>query len=350
MTAGAHPPAAAAYRAIALQVATHAVNGLGVDDARAAIAAATERIGAAAAAAVAWHGPDTRLVVLPEYALTGFPMGEPVPAWAATAAIAPDGPEYEALGALAQRLGVHLAVNAYETDPAFPDLYFQACVVLAPHGDAVLRYHRLHSLYSPTPYDVLDRYLDAHGADALLPVVRTELGALAAIASEEILYPELARALALRGAEVFVHSTSEAGSPQLIPKAVARRARAVENLAYVVSANSGGLRGTAVPGDSTSGGSEIVDPGGRVLAQAGPGESMVAAAEIDLAALRRERARPGMGNTLARIKAALWAAEYARHDVERPNGLDGAAPERSWFRARQEDVIARLRNAGVIGS
>jgi predicted amidohydrolase len=289
-------------------------------------------------------------VVLPEYVLTGFPMGEPIPAWADLAALDPDGPEYDAFGAIAQRLGIHLAGNGYETDPAFPGLYFQACWVVAPSGQVILRYRRLHSMYSPSPYDVWDAYLDRYGAESVLPVARTELGMIGAVASEEILYPELSRALALRGAEVLVHPTSEAASPELTPKAIARRARAAENTAYVVSANSGGLTGTAIGADSTNGGSEIVDYAGRVLAKAGPGESIVACAEVDIVALRRERARPGMANQLSRMKAALWAQEYARHDIERSGGLldDGVTADREFFARRQREAIARLREAGVL--
>jgi predicted amidohydrolase len=195
---------------------------------------------------------------------------------------------------------------------------------------------------------VLDTYLNTYGSDALFPVARTEIGALAAVASEEILYPELSRTLALRGAEVLLHSTSEVSSPEMTPKAVARRARAIENLAYVVSANSGGLIGIPIAADSTNGGSEIIDFTGRRLAAAGQGESIVATAEIDLGALRRERHRPGMGNLLSRVKAHLWADEYARHDVDRPNMLAVAAPERSAFTRRQAEALQRLEAAGVL--
>lgn len=336
------------YRAVALQVATEAINMLSPEDARTSISRTIDRIGLQARGAKGWIGPDCRLVVLPEYVLTGFPMGDTVPDWTHKAAIDVDGPEYEALGAIAQKLDVFLAVNAYETDKHFPDMYFQACVILGPNGDVVLRYRRLHSLYSPSPYDVWDAYLDAYGIDAVFPVARTEIGALAAVASEEILYPELSRALAMRGAEVFVHSTSEVSSPQLTPKAIARRARALENLTYIVSANSGGLNGNAIPGDSTNGGSEIIDFNGRTLAQAGTGQSMVAYSELDLEALRRERRRPGMTNLPARVKSGLWATEYGRHDVERPNSLADHAPERAFFARRQEEVLQRLANAGVI--
>ncbi|MFI6480925.1 nitrilase-related carbon-nitrogen hydrolase [Nonomuraea sp. NPDC050663] len=328
-----------AFRALALQIATKAVNGTA--DPREEIMRAIGRAGTAVAGARAWAGPELRLVVLPEYFLTGFPMGESVAGWRDLAAIAPDGPEYAALGEIASRHQVFLSGNAYESDPHFPELYFQTSFILDPAGEVILRYRRLHSMYSPSPYDVWDRYLEIYGIDAVFPVARTEIGALACIASEEILYPELARALALRGAEVFCHSTSEIASPSLTPKAVARRARAVENLAYVVSANSGGLDGIPIPRDSTNGGSELLDFEGRVLAQAGGGESIVAAAELDLAALRRARSRPGMGNLPARVKTALWAQEYGRHDGERPNGLAHAVPDRAWFTRRQQDVIDR---------
>ena len=81
----------------------------------------------------------------------------------------------------------------------------------------------------------------------------------------------------MRGAEVFVHSTSEAGSPSVSTKELARRARAAENLAYVVSANSASLEGIPVPAQSTSGMSKIVDYYGQIMAEASPGgESMVA--------------------------------------------------------------------------
>ena len=115
-----------------------------------------------------------------------------------------------------------------------------AARALATEIVCVLRYRRLLSMFAPSPHDVWDRYLDHYGLEGVFPVADTEIGRLAAIASEEILYPEIARALAFRGAEVFVHSSSEIGSPLGTAKDVAKRARAWENMAYVVSANTAG--------------------------------------------------------------------------------------------------------------
>src|SRR5690606_35740489 len=208
-------------------------------------------------------------------------------------------------------LGVFLSVNNYEVDEHFPGVYFQACVIFDPTGAVVLRYRRLNSMWAVTPHDVLDRYLEIYGPDSLFPVADTAIGRLAPIASEEILYPEIARCFAVRGAEVFVHNSSEVASALLSPKNIAKLARALENSAYVVSANTAGLFGSGLPPMSGDGSSKIVDHRGLVLAEAAQGASMAANAEVDLAGLRAFRRRVAMENMLARQRFELYAPTYA---------------------------------------
>jgi predicted amidohydrolase len=301
-----------------------------------------------------YSGVKTRLVVLPEYLFTSYPGRVGLSEFASRVGFAPDGAEYDALGALAQKLGVFLAGNAYETDPHFPGFYFQASFVVDPAGAVVLRYRRLLSMYAPSPHDVWQKYLDVYGLDGVFPVANTDIGRIAAIASEEILYPEIARALALRGAEVFVHSSSEIGSPLATPKDIAKRARAFENMAYVVSANTAGISGTAMPLASAEGNSQVVDWKGQIVAQSGDGETFTAFAAIDLGALRAARRRPAMTNTLARQRPALFAQAYAAvaETFHRPDGTISSGipqvPERDYFKRAQEEVIERLAQAGVI--
>lgn len=216
-----------AYRALALQTTCRAINACATPaSAAAAVAENIERVGRQIRASKAFIGADLKLVVLPEYFATSYPLGDTIPGWAAKGCFAMDGAEYEQLGRIAQDNGVYLCSNAYERDPNFPELYFQSSVILDDSGNQVLRYRRLISLYAPSPHDVWDKYLDVYGIDGVFPVARTPLGRLSCIASEEILYPEIARAMGLRGAEVFLHSTSEVGSPELTPKDIAKRARA----------------------------------------------------------------------------------------------------------------------------
>ena len=225
--------------------------------------------------------------------------------------------------------------------------------IVAPSGDVVLRYRRLISMFAPSPHDVWDAYLDKYGLESVFPVAKTEIGNLAAIASEEILYPEIARALALRGAEIFCHSSSEVGSPIATNKDFAKLARAFENLAYVVSANTAGISGTAMPLSSAEGNSQVVDWKGRVVAQSGDGETFTAFSTIDLGSLREGRRTPAMTNYLARQRPALWAEAYsaaADNFAQEDMVQDGkpSIPERDYFRRRQADLIERLDKAGII--
>ena len=341
------------YSALALQIDC---DGVHPDRDRASanrrIQASLVRIDEAIGGAKRWVGADLKLVVLPEYVLTGPPWGEGIGEWADKAALAPGGPEYTALAALAQKHSIYLAGNGYETDPHFAGIYFQASWIFAPNGDRVLTYRRLISMFAPTPHDVWDRYLDLYGLEGVFPVADTPIGRLSAIASEEILYPEIARCHAVRGAEVFVHSSSEVASPKLTIKQIARRARALENLAYVVSANNASLTGIDVPVDSSNGFSDIIDYQGNQMIVAGVGASSVANTTLDLAALRAWRRRPGMSNLLSRQALDLYADVYARADIRRRNGLlEGGrlvVPDRSYFQQRQAEVLARMRERGLI--
>ena len=337
------PMTAHLYKALALQTRCDAVNAAKTrESAEEIMRAGLSRMKGQILSARAFHGPSLRLVCLPEYALTSYPAGETAAEWRDKAALDPGGEIYAAIGAVAAATGVHLGINAYETDPAFPELYFQASTIWAPSGDCILRYRRLISMYAPSPWDVWDRYIAEYGAESLFPVAATELGSLAALASEEILYPEIARCLALNGAEVLLHPTSEAASTLASPKNVAKIARAQENALYVVSANSAGIYGTPLAPHSTDGRSQIVDDRGIKLAEVPTGESITACADIDLASLRARRARVGMDNRLHRVPTELFAQIFASHAVHPPNTLgDGSAPPtKDFYRDRQAGVIA----------
>jgi hypothetical protein len=93
---------------------------------------------------------------------------------------------------------------------------------------------------------------------------------------------------------------------------IINRARAIENMAYVVAANQGAsLR--HYPPYSWPGGSQVVDYDGRMLAEAspGPGERIVVA-PIDISALRHERATRQGHHMLAHLRTETLPL-YARH-------------------------------------
>lgn len=342
------------FSAVALQVQCDAVNqDATAEAARTRMSASIRRISnqirATKGFLEGFNGYPIKLIVLPEYWMTGFPLRETREEWQDKAAIGMDGPEADALAAVAQSHGVYLCSNHYERDPHFPDLYFQANVIYAPNGDTVLRYRRMISMFTPTPYDVWDQYLDRYGLDGVWPVAMTEIGALGTIASEEILYPEIARMSVFRGAEILLHPTSEVGSPSMTPKHIAKFARAVENIAYVVSANSAEIVGTPVPAASTDAMSIVVDWYGRALMEAGGGESINANAVIDLAGLRSARRQAAMTNTLSRLPLAAFQADYSGRTHAPPNRMPhGQMIERNEALRQQQAVIDRLISTGVL--
>ena len=337
------------YRAIALQTKCFAVNrAKNRDEASEIMSRTIERLSKQIFASIAFIGFDTKLVVLPEYFLTSFPLGETIDEWREKACVEIDGEIYEKLSKIAQERKIYLSGNSYELDKNFPELYFQTSFIIAPNGEVILRYRRLNSMFAPTPHDVWDKYLDIYGLEGVFPVAKTDIGNLACIASEEILYPEIARCLAMRGAEVFCHSSSEIFGMENTPKNVAKLARSYENMAYVVSANSAGIADISIPENSTDGGSKIVDYKGLIIAETGQGESINAFAEIDLAALRRNRKRAGMGNILSRQRFELYAESYAKHSFYPANTLLEKKAERSHFVETQKVVIEKLEKNGLI--
>lgn len=344
-----HPATPEAYRALALQLTCHAVNqAIDRQEARSLMQQAIARISSQIAASIAFIGADCRLVVLPEYFLTGFPLGEPFASWADKACLEMAGAEYEALGKIAQKYRIFLAGNAYELDSHFPNLYFQTCFVISPSGDVILRYRRLNSMFAPTPHDVWDAYLEHYGLEGVFPVAKTEIGNLAALASDEILFPEVARCLMMRGAEVFLHSTSEVYGKERSPKDITKMSRAIENMAYVISANTAGIAQIPIPIASADGGSKIIDYRGLVLAETATGESMAAFAEIDLAALRRYRRRPGLTNLLSRQRFELYAESYRQAQFYPANTMLNGEADRNHFMQTQQQTIAHLADSDVI--
>jgi hypothetical protein len=97
------------------------------------------------------------------------------------------------------------------------------------------------------------------------------------------------------------------------------RARAIENIAYVVAANQGAsLR--HYPPYSWPGGSQIVDFEGRMLAEAspGPGERIVVA-PIDISALRHERQTRVGHHMLAHLRTDAYDVYRTQAYPQRPD-------------------------------
>ena len=346
------------YTAGAMQMSCQAVNGKSKDEAieirRQTLAKIRNYVSVNKMFVQFYNGSNVKVMVLPEYILSGFLLGESHEEWHHKACIEYDGFEYEELGKIAQDNDLYLAGNVYEIDPNFPELYFQTCFIIAPNGNVELRYRRLTSAFEMTPHDILDKYLDVYGVEGLFPVLDTPYGRLGCIASEEIMWPELVRAMCLRGTEVLLQPTSEPGSDKDTDRQIARRARAIENHIYIVAANTATIDGIPIPAYTCSGSSCVMDYRGDIMAEAAQGgESMFAHAIVDIDYLRARRRQGGMFNHFSRQLTDVYAMMYAKYPLRTGNTLlkDGEiqpCPDKDWFRKRQEDLLERLAKNGLL--
>lgn len=174
-----------------------------------------------------------------------------------------------------------------EKHPQIAGKFHNTSVLIDQHGQIVAQYRKIHL------FDVdLANGEKHYESKRIVPgnqVVTAELGGVTFGLSVcyDLRFPELYRTLALRGAQiVFIPAgfTLHTGRDHW---EVLLRARAIENLCYVVAPAQ---VGSYPPDRQCFGRSMIVDPWGLVLAQA-PDEPTVIMAEIDLSRVEQARAQ-----------------------------------------------------------
>jgi predicted amidohydrolase len=163
-----------------------------------------------------------------------------------------------------------------------------------PQGNLAATYDKIHMF--DVDLDNGESWRESATYEPGTETVVAELsGARVALAvCYDLRFPQLFRAQALAGAEVltvpaaFTKQTGEAHWHVLL------RARAIENGAWLVAAAQGGLH---EDGRETYGHSMVVDPWGRIVAEADHDEPGIVIAEIDTAASAAARAKiPNLRN------------------------------------------------------
>ncbi len=262
---------------------------------------------------------DLALVVFPECFLTGYDVNRSASEWVELGLQLP-GPETETLGALARSLNLHIAGAAYEYDPSWPGRYWNTAFIVGPSGEMLLKY-RKHSpdiLFGGTgatnPSEVYSDYQKRSGSQPMFPVARTEIGNLACLIGEDVVYPEVARALMLKGAEILLHSNFERYDDRHESRSHSRFARPWENLAYLLSVTPGeyvssDAAGRPVKAAQPADGTAIYGWEGQALATAPSIGETVVTAKLDLEELRTRRADAHI-NFPAQTRTQLYAVEY----------------------------------------
>jgi len=213
-----------------------------------------------------------QLVVLPEnFAFMGKEDRDQV----AIREVDGEGPLQEFLARVAKQLGIWLVGGTIPLVAEDPEKVRSACLVYDARGERVARYDKIH-LFDVNLPGVDERYHESAtieaGSDPL--VLDTPFGRLGVAVCYDLRFPEMFRQMLDAGMEIlampsaFTAITGKAHWETLV------RARAIENLVYVIAAAQGGFH---VNGRETHGHSMIVDPWGAVLAQLPRGAGCICA-------------------------------------------------------------------------
>lgn len=214
------------------------------------------------------EGADT--VLLPETWNTGFVLRDGL-----RDACDADGRETRSrFGALARELGINLAAGSVAVDRG--DCLTNTSYVFDRTGACVAEYDKLH-LFTHMGEE---KFFRAGSRAVTFPL---DGHTCALITCYDLRFPELARTLALEGAELLL-VPAQWPLARIAHYTVLLAARAIENQQFVAGCNAcGTIDGIAFGGDS-----RILDPLGAVLAAAPEGEALVSA-QLDFAQLRTVR-------------------------------------------------------------
>ena len=211
------------------------------------------------------------------------------------------GPSTEVLSKQASDLGISLVASLFERRAA--GLYHNTAVVLNARGEIAGRYRKMHIPDDPLYYE---KFYFTPG-DLGFPVHPTEAGSLGVLICWDQWFPEAARSVALAGAEILFYPTAigwQFDEGAAIDEAqrdawrTIQKSHAIANGLFVVAVNRVGherLEGPADGGADSNGGirffgsSFVVDPFGRILAEAPEDEEAVLVVECDLGLIERVR-------------------------------------------------------------
>lgn len=196
------------------------------------------------------------------------------------------GPIQDFLSEQAIKNKVWLVAGAVPIKSDNQDKVYQACLVFNDKGEEVSRYDKIH-LFDVQLEITSEIYKESETMEAgnRSVVVDTPFGKIGIAICYDLRFPELFRQLVLDGAEIFVIPSAFTAVTGSAHWEVLLRARAIENLCYVVASAQGGYH---VNGRETHGDSMIIDPWGSVLDRLKHGSGYVIA-DIDLQNIARVR-------------------------------------------------------------
>ena len=164
-----------------------------------------------------------------------------------------------------------------------------ACLLYNPEGECIARYDKIHLFdvaVGGSENDIYNESATIEGGTEVT-VAGTPFGNIGMSVCYDVRFPELYRRMHQDNVHIITVPSAFTATTGKAHWETLMRARAIENLCYVMASNQGGRH---VNGRETWGHSMVVSPWGEVLAMVEQGEG-IACADIDLEQLRTLRNR-----------------------------------------------------------
>ena len=250
---------------------------------------------------------EADLALFGELYLSGYMARDAIPKLAE----AIDGPSVQSVAALAAEHGTHVLFGMPEKAAKGRTVY-NAAVLVAPDG-RTWAYRKVY-LANFGPFE--EKVWFGRGTD--VAVADTKLGKIGLLICYDMFFPELAKTLALQGADVIAAISAAPHTSRRFFDAILP-ARAIENATYVLYAN---LVGTEL-NQVFSGGTQAWGPRGEDLGHAKDHREDVVAADVDLRQLDAARElRPTIRDTRPELFNVIWPLQKPRR------GKAGSARDR----------------------
>jgi predicted amidohydrolase len=239
---------------------------------------------------------NAECIVFPEFLMAFSPASQSAEELAQSAE-STEGPFVAALRDTAKTLNLSVLATIYES-AALPNRVYDTALWIDAQGAVASVYRKLH-LYDAFGFKESDKF---HPGTEVAPLMDAGDCHLGMMICYDLRFPEMARMLALEGANVFAAPSGWVqGDLKIEHWQTMIKARALENGSYVVAPDQ--------VGNIYIGHSMIVDPLGRTLVDLGEREG-VAVVELDLQLVKETREKlPLLKNRRADV--------YAQHAVSR---------------------------------
>jgi len=201
------------------------------------------------------------------------------------------GPETEALGKKAKQYGCYISFGTYAKDKDWPGHLLLNGILIGPDGKVVANHWKTNNsrgfkpgwdIFTTSIYDVLDRYREMYGEDAVLPIARTDIGNISCSITPG--QPDVMRAHAMKGMELRLSSSSGGYSVE-----DAQMISLYNRIWTVVCNNSISPEQPGFPEFSGSGDTAIFGANGRIAARARSFNEEFVTTVIPMAEFRRTR-------------------------------------------------------------